>query len=194
MANGDVAQFSRSIHSQRHDISGKVFAVLHLAGTAAGLHTLQGNGQVRLREADIYELPVMVQLLKVLSLRQPDTTAFTSSDVDFRVQGEQLYLDRIDFSGDAISLKGKGWMDLNRQINLDFYALLGRHELQLPVIRTLLAEASRNILSIQVVGDIDAPKVNKKALPELDETLQRLFPEAAARTAVPQLPWSGGRQ
>ena len=177
MANGDVADFSRSIHSQRHDISGKVFAVLHLAGTAAGLHTLQGNGQVRLREANIYELPVMVQLLKVLRLRQPDATAFTSSDVDFRVQDELLFLDRIDFSGDAISLKGKGRIDLNRQINLDFYALLGRHEFQLPVIRTLLAEASRNILSIQVVGDIDAPQVNEKPLPELDETLQRLFPK-----------------
>ena len=157
IANGDVAEFSRSMHSQRHDITGKVFAVLHLQGAKAGLHTLQGSGQVRLREADIYQLPVMVRLLKVLSLRSPDTTAFTRSDVDFRLQGEQIYLDRIDFSGDAISLKGKGWMDLNRQVNLEFYALVGRQEFQLPVIRTLLAEASKNILLIQVVGQVRRP-------------------------------------
>ena len=121
----------------------------------------------------------MARLLNVLSLRPPDTTAFTSSDVDFRLQGEQIYLDRVDFFGDAISLKGKGWMDLNRQVNLDFYALVGRQEFQLPVIRMLLAEASKNILLIQVVGDVDNPQVIKKPLPELDDTLQRLFPEAA---------------
>ncbi len=103
-----------------------------------------------------------------------------------------MLFDRIDFSGDAISLKGKGWMDLNRQMNLDFYALLGRQEFQLPVIKTLLAEASRNILSIQVVGDINNPIVNKKPLPELDETLQRLFPETTTRTTA-GLPWSSGR-
>ena len=183
LSNADVAEFARSIHSQRHDISGKVFALVRLKGAKAGLHTLQGTGQLRLREADIYELPVMARLLSILSLRPPDTTAFTSSDVDFRLQGEQIYLDRVDFFGDAISLKGNGWMDLNRRVNLDFYALVGREEFQLPVIRMLLAEASRNILLIQVVGDMDNPQVIKKPLPELDETLQRLFPEAAPRTA-----------
>ena len=167
------------------DITGKVSAVVHLTGAKAGLHTLQGSGQVRLREADIYQLPVMTRLLSVLSLRDPDDTAFTSSDIDFRINGEQMYLDRIDFSGDVLSLKGQGWMDLNRQINLNFYALVGREEFQLPIVKTLLAEASRSILLIQVVGTVDQPQVIRKALPDLDETLQRIFPEAAPRTAGP---------
>ena len=183
LADAAITDFARSLHSARHDISGKVYAVLRFKGAKAGLHTLQGTGQVRLREANIYELPVMARLLKFLSLRPPDDTGFTSSDIDFRLQGEQLYFDRVDFHGDAISLKGKGWMDLNRQVNLDFYALVGRPEFQLPVIHSLLAEASKNILLIQVVGDIDNPQVIKKPLPELDDTLQRLFPESAPRTA-----------
>ncbi len=193
LAHGDVSEISRSIHTQRLDISGRVYVVLQLAGNVLGAHTLQGSGHVSLREADIYQLPVMVQLLKVLRNRPPDATAFTSGDADFRVKNEQLQLDRIDFSGDAISLKGQGWIDFKRQVSLDFYALLGREEIQLPLIRKVLAEASRNILSIEVRGDIDNPQVNKKPLPELDETLQRLFPEATARTAAPELPWSSGR-
>ena len=187
---GDVAEFARSMHSARHDITGKVFAVVRFKGAKAGLHTLEGSGEVRLRESDVYELPIMVQLLSFLSLRQPDTTAFTRSDIDFRINGEQIYLDRIDFSGDVISLKGKGWMDLSRRVNLDFYALVGRQDFQLPIIKALLAEASRNILLIQVAGTIDEPQVIRKPLPELDETLQRIFPEAAPRTAGPKFPWS----
>lgn len=183
LSNADITQLARSFHTQRHDISGKVFALVRLKGAKAGLHTLQGTGQLRLREADIYELPVMAQLLSKVNPNPPETTGFTSADVDFRIQGEQIYMDRVDFIGDILSLKGNGWMDLNRQVNLEFYALVGREEFQLPVIRTLLAEASRNILLIQVKGTLDNPDVIKKPLPELDDTLQRLFPETAARAA-----------
>ena len=183
------SSWPRRCYPGARDITGKVYALVHLQGAKAGLHTLQGNGQVRLREADVYQLPVMARLLSVLSLRDPDDTAFTSSDIDFRINGEQIYLDRIDFSGDVLSLKGKGWMDLNRQINLNFYALVGREEFQLPLVKTLLAEASKSILLIQVEGTVDQPQVIRKALPDLDETLQRIFPEAAPRTASPQSLW-----
>ncbi len=183
LSDAAATEFARSFHSERHDISGKVNAVVYLQGAKAGLHTLQGRGEVHLREADIYELPVMAGLLNLLSLRPPDTTGFTSSDVAFHLQDEQVYLDRVDVSGDVVSLKGRGWMDLNRQINLDFYALVGNQEFQIPVIRNLLAQASKSILRIQVVGDVNSPQVIKRPLPELDDTLQRLFPEAAPRTA-----------
>ena len=166
------------------------FETLVAAVQAAGLvDTLKGEGQVRLRQADIYQLPVMVALLSFLSLRPADTTAFTSSDIDFHVDGAQLYFDRIDFSGDAISLKGEGWMDLNRQINLSFYALVGRQEFQVPIVSALLAEASRNILRIQVAGSVDQPSVQRKALPELDETLQRIFPEATLQSSGAGAAW-----
>lgn len=183
LSNASIAELAHTVLARQHHVSGKGFAAIHLNGTEAGLHTLQGTGQLRLREADIYELPLMARLLNLLSLRPPDDTAFTSSDVDFRLQGEQIYFDRVDFSGDAISLKGHGWMDLNRHVNLNFYALVGRQDLQFRLIRMLLAEASKNILGIQVVGDIDNPQIIKKPLPELDDTLQRLFPEAVPRTA-----------
>lgn len=195
LAAANLRDLARHMRNDRHDITGRVYSVVRMQGTKSGPHTWQGTGEVRLREADIYELPIMVQLLSFLSLRKPDTTAFTSSDIDFRIQGEQIQLDRIDFSGDAISLKGTGWMDLNRRLNVDFYTLVGRQEIQIPLLRTLLAEASRNILLIQVAGTVDEPVIKRKALPELDETLQRIFPEAIPRTTNPTLPWTrGGRR
>ncbi len=186
-SDGDLAAIARTAHSAAGRLSGKVYAMLRVSGTSAGKDSLRGSGHVRLRNADVYQLPVMVELLSFLSLRQPDKTAFTSSDIEFRIQGDQLlYFDRIDFSGDAISLKGSGWMDLNRNVSLSFYALVGRYEFQLPIVRTLLAEASRNILAIQVVGTLDNPHVVSRPLPELEEALHRIFPEVYGRTAAPQ--------
>ena len=59
----------------------------------------------------MYELPVMISLLKILSIRPPDQNAFSDATIDYRIEGEHIYFDRIDFHGDAISLRGKGEMD-----------------------------------------------------------------------------------
>ena len=180
LANSDLARFSKERLSGEHDLSGRVFAVLQLSGSNKGLYALQGSGQVRLRNADIYELPVMVRLLKILTIKPPDTTAFTTADIDFRVRGESIYFDTIDFKGDAISLHGRNsWMNLDRELNLRFYTRVGRSQIQLPLITSLLDEASRNILEIEVGGTLDEPNVRAKGFPEIDETLQQLFPEAA---------------
>ena len=49
-------------------------------------------------------------------MRRPDKTAFTTSDMDFRIRGSDIYFDRLNFNGDAISLRGNGEMNLDREI------------------------------------------------------------------------------
>lgn len=187
LSEADLGEIARELAPRQRNISGRVLVNLGLRGNAQRPHTYLGGGFVRLRNADIYELPVMVALLKLLSVRRPDTTAFTSSDIDFRIQGQDVYFDPIDFRGDAISLLGKGWMDLEQNIRLTFYTQVGRREF--PLLGSVLAEASRNILEIQVVGTLDEPVVQQTAFPELDGTLQRLFPDARRRgSTLPTLP------
>ena len=74
----------------------------------------------------------MISLLKILSIRPPDQNAFSDAAIDYRIEGEHIYFDRINFHGDAISLRGKGEMNFQSQIGLTFYALVGRGELDLP--------------------------------------------------------------
>ena len=138
---------------------------------------------MRLRDANLYELPVVVALLSVLSLKTPDRTAFSQVDIDYRIDGDQILLDRIDLAGNAITLKGRGWANFQQEISLDFYSLVGRDELQIPVLRYVLAEASKRILEIRVAGTLSQPEVQGTAFPELDETLRRLFPELGRRSA-----------
>ena len=130
----------------------------------------------------------MLGLLKVLSIRRPDTTAFTSSDIDYRIQGEDIYLDRINFNGDVISLKGRGEMNMNRQISLNFYTLVGHGELSPAVLRAILRTASKQILLIRVTGSLDEPQMTREPLPMLKETLDQMFPELAKGQQPARLP------
>jgi hypothetical protein len=129
----------------------------------------------------------MISMFKMLSVQRPnDRTAFTTSNIDFRIEGDTLQFDRIDFNGDAISLKGKGHMTAQRQVDLKFYTQMGRDEFQLPVFRPFLGEASREFMLIEVTGPLDNPNVNKTACPRLNERLQQMFPELAARQREPE--------
>lgn len=172
----DLAAISREATLRRHEISGKAQGYVRLSGNSSGRHTWRGQGNVELLEADIYRLPVMIALLKLLSIKPPDRTAFTSSDVDFRIEGDHIYFDRIDFDGDVISLDGNGEMTFDRQVHLTFGTLVGREDYYISLLRPLVREAGRRLLVIEVTGTLDDPKVKKELVPELNDTLQQLFP------------------
>jgi hypothetical protein len=188
LERGDLTRIAQELAWKNRNIRGRANGVLRLKGTSLGPHSWRGNGFVRLYEADIYEIPVMLALLKLLSIRRPDTTAFTSSDIDFRIQGEVAYFDRINFNGDVLSLRGRGEMNLDRQIALSFYTLVGHGELPAPVLKALLRQASKQLLLIHVAGTLDEPQMTREALPLLKETLDQIFPELANRQPLQLLP------
>ena len=151
--------------------------MFELRGTGAGTHTLTGAGNARLYDADIYELPIMVAMLKILSIKPPDTTAFTESNLDFHVQGEHLLFDNIRFIGDAVSLKGQGSMGLDKQINLTFHTIVGRDRFNVPVLRSVLGEASQQIMQIKVDGTLDDPQIVGEPFPAVSQAIQQLQAE-----------------
>ena len=115
--------------------------------------------------------------------------AFTNSNADFRIEGDDLVFDRIDFSGDAISLKGKGRMNSQRQIDLKFYPLVGREERQLAIFRPLIGQTGQELMLIEVTGTVDQPNITRTPFPRLDARLQQLFPELGRNeSAMPAKP------
>ncbi len=183
LIDGDLKSIARRTTGEPHSLSGTVFAMARLSGTSHGPHTWRGDGLIRLREADVYQLPVMVSLLKVLRLQPPDTTAFTTSNMDYRIQGEHIYFDRINFTGDAISLWGNGEMSLDRQLQLKLFVQVGRTDSPIPVVGDLvsqvLREAGRNLLLIHVAGPLENPELRPETFPGLNEMFEQMFPEAA---------------
>jgi hypothetical protein len=150
-----------------------VLASVELRGTRRSLNATDGRGTIQLRNADIYELPLMIALLKILSIRPPDTSAFSKSDIDFRIAGTRVLLDRIDFNGDAISLLGKGEMDFQSNINMTFYAMVGRDELRVPIVRDVIGGASQQIMLIHAGGTLQDPNVTSEAFPGVNQALQQ---------------------
>lgn len=179
LEQADLTAMAREFAPQQRNVGGKVFAVVNLSGTGEGVHTYRGLGQIRLREADIYELPAIIALLKLSSIKNPDRNAFNTASIDFRIEADDVELDRVELHGDAITLKGRGRLTSAREINLQLYTQVGRDEAYLPVFRPLVGEASRQFLLFNVSGPLDHPVVDRQVFPQLNERLQELFPELA---------------
>jgi hypothetical protein len=188
--DGDLATISREATLRRHDISGRTYADIRLEGNSLGAHTFLGNGNVQLRQANLYELPLVARLLKVLTISPLNATAFTESDVNYHIEGDRMYFDRISFTGDAFSLDGKGEMTLDGGLNLAFYTEIGRNDFKDLILRPLIKEAGKRLVQINVTGTVADPNIERQLAPQLNETLQTIFPgqQSTNRSNMTRLP------
>ncbi len=185
LGRADLPRLCQDLFGRADNLRGTVYAQAELAGSGWGLEGLMGSGTVQLRNADIYELPLMIALLKILSVREPDRSAFSTADITFRLERGRIYLPYLAFSGDAISLEGSGEMDWQGRIELVFRALLGRAERQIPVLRELIGGASQQIMVLHVTGTLHDPFVASEPFPMVNQVLQQLQAETPRKATNP---------
>ncbi len=159
------------------EISGLAVASLSLGGTGDGMESLRGHGSVDVPNGRMYNLPLLLDLIKVLGLRLPDRTAFEEAHTRFTIQGPRVHIDKVDLLGNAVSLSGKGDMNLDgTDINLDFYAVVGRvKEFLPPVIREIPPLISECLLKIRMQGQVGNVRCTKQLLPPLFDPFRNLY-------------------
>jgi hypothetical protein len=183
LTQGDLKRCVQEMGSGSRDLRGTIRAQVQLHGSGRTLNLLGGNGKIELSDADVYELPVMIALLKRLGTRRPDRSAFSQSDIDFRIEGNHIYFDRIKFTGDTMSLVGAGEMNFQSDIRLTLHAMVGRGERDLPLLHDLLGGASQQLMLIHVGGTLQNPETRREPFPGVARALQQLqsAPDAQVR-------------
>lgn len=179
------------------DMSGKIDANVSIGGEGHSLYSLSGKGDIHLREADIYESPVLLRLLKTLRNGKLSKSAFSEGDIRFRLDGQHIYLDQLDFLGDVVNLKGKGYTNFDHELKLVFHAEVGPTDYQIPVVKNLMRRTNQQILQLYVDGTFSDPIVQKQPFPGISQLLNQIQsdfeaapanrPPLAPRTATGQV-------
>ena len=161
----DLEQYARTVPG-RQPLKGKLSGKVALSGVGYDLHTIQGEGDAEVVAGDLGTLPAYIRLLKVLRFSPATKTAFDSARVAFTLQNGEATLDPIKLTGDALSLRGKGTVDLQGDVDLTLNPLAGRDE-RLHVRG--VSDASRTLLGqlavIHVKGPAGSPSIKPVALP-----------------------------
>ena len=172
-------------------IAGRIGGQLNLNGQGASVYGLEGDGKVEVSDANLYELPQMVALLKVLRNRTPTATAFDGCQAEFTMQGKHLQFSKLDLLGDAVSLYGRGEASLDKELNLIFHSIVGRNASAVPLLKTIVGSASEQLLRVRVGGTFDNPDIRREALPVVGNMLEQFRADIQPRpltqpAAVPQ--------
>jgi hypothetical protein len=196
----NLEKFSKHNLGGDSALSGLVGGRLHLVGTGSGLSNLEAHGNLDMPKGHVYNLPLVLDLLKFLGLRWPDRTAFDQAHAAFSVHGDRVHLSQLELFGNAVSLHGTGDMRLNgTDIKLDFIPVWGRIEQVLPAVWNDIPSAiGKNLLKIEMRGGMGPGqelKFHKKLVPGLVEPLQQIGDKLTSTLAPkpPQESSSGGR-
>ncbi|MEX2317025.1 MAG: hypothetical protein WD669_07730 [Pirellulales bacterium] len=184
IGGADLARFVNERLGGAKELTGKVSGTLLLVGGGQSTRTLKGGGELHVVDGNIYELPVVVSLLKVLRNRAPNTTAFNRCDMKFQVLGEDVVFDQLNLLGDAGSLYGEGKTNFDRKLDLVFYSLMGPADLPIPFYKSILGQASKQTLTLKVSGTWDVPLIEPNVLPGVNDALERLQTELEAGAAT----------
>lgn len=149
---------------------------LAIAGVPWEPQTYSGNGAVHLRDAKLYELPIMIRVLRALSVAPTDKAAFHTADVTFEIDGDQIPVD-LECNGDLLSLKGNGMTNFRKDLDLEVYSYVGGRVPVSSIFAPIVREASyASFMSFHVSGTVDNPQVGRATLPQLN-MMQQMFPD-----------------
>ncbi|MCC6511217.1 MAG: hypothetical protein IT423_19100 [Pirellulaceae bacterium] len=154
---------------------------LSMAGIPWQTQTYSGSGAIHLRDAQLYQLPTMIRLLRVLSVAPTDKAAFHTADIAFSIDGDRIPL-KLACEGDLLSLRGQGSTNFRKELDLELYSYVGGRVPVSSVLSPLIAETPyASFMSLAIDGTLDNPQIEKRAFPQW-AVLQQFFPDKVAST------------
>lgn len=145
--------------------------------TPGGEPFLRGGGNIDVPAGRMLNLPVFLDLLKVLNLRAPDSTAFEEAHAIFTIEGERMSVTQLDLLGNAISLGGEGELNLDgTETHFEFYTIWSRllKDWLTSPVGDLSAAMSKELFKIEVTGTLGSEMDYRKvAVPLIVDPFQR---------------------
>lgn len=177
LQNAELSSLLQDVGVDRASTKAQCNASAFFSGVPWNSQGWSGDGQIHLSDAQLFQLPFMIRLMRVASVNARDDSAFQRADINFRIDGDQIPL-TIDCSGDLLRLRGEGYTNLRRDINLELFAYVGRRISLASIVSPILPESrfATTLMAIKVDGTLDDPQMARRPFPQF-ASMQELFPE-----------------
>ena len=189
LEGAELSGLLRDVGVERASTRARCDAKLNFSGVPWDSQAWRGDGEIHLTDARLFQLPFMMRLLGTAAVNPDDDSAFQTADIHFEIDGDKVPL-QVSCEGDVLRLRGEGWTNLRRDINLELYSYVGRRPIY-SVVSPLLSESRyATFMLIEVGGTLDNPVMQRRPFPQIEYTLQQIFPEVVQRSGATSLvPW-----
>ena len=135
----------------------------------------------------MYNLPVLLDLVKVLKVQAPDKTAFEEAHAIFRIHGDRMKVEQVDLIGKAVCLGGSGELDTSGEyVKFEFYTLCSQVLARLinTPVGDLTAFLSKNLFKIKLTRENGELKYKPEPVPLVTEPARAAADRLRARPDV----------
>lgn len=178
LQDANLEEIVRDMNDKAPRLSGDLSIFANVQGEGKNGETVKGSGGLALKDASLYQLPLMIQVLKSLSVNEPDRTAFDTSFVDFQIYGNRLKLDRVLLEGASVTLFGDGWLTLEGdepKVDLTLSSRLGQVRNQFPLVSDVIGTAGDQIAQIKVEGPLSDASIRQENFPGIKKAVWSIF-------------------
>ncbi|MDB5341012.1 MAG: hypothetical protein JWN70_6631, partial [Planctomycetaceae bacterium] len=175
MRNALLERYAELYLPNQHDLRGKMQGWAELSGRGNSTRNLTGRGELLIAPAAIYQLPVMLAVIKQLNGGSPNNTAFDEAQAFFKIANNQFEFDQVDLKGAALNLKGFGRVRFDRRISFDFFSSVPRARAPLAILQQVVGQATVGWMGVQVSGTLDNPDVQIRPAQRLDDAVKRFL-------------------
>ncbi len=171
-----------AVHYQlppKAQLEGLASAQLYLANRydeRTGRPILHGSGTIDVPNGKLLNLPVLLNLIKVVKLRVPDETGFEEAHALFYIRGDRLRFGSLDLIGNAVSLAGEGEMKADgTDVHFEFYPVWSKVREMFALPGEWSGAISKKFLKIRVTGELDKLDYKAEPVPGIVEPVKRVM-------------------
>jgi hypothetical protein len=152
--------------------------------------TVEGAGKIDVPTGRMYNLPILLDLVKVFKWQVPDKTAFEEAHAIFRIQGDRIKVDQLDLIGNAVCLGGSGEVDTSGEfVRFEFYTIWSKMLKQMinTPVGDLTAFLSKNLFKIKMTRENGELRYRPEPIPAVTEPA-KLVAERLKNRAAKTMP------
>jgi len=172
---GQVPVLLADLGQGRSELTGTFNGRTHLQGFLGTTELLKGTGAAQVTGANLYQLPLLVQLLNLLRITPTEDVAFTDGNANFQIIENQITFNQLQLWGDLVALDGAGTLNRRRELDLSFNTRVSPQNTFNRLVRPLQM-GKYTLLTVDVRGPVGSPTIQRRALDGVSETLEKLFP------------------
>ncbi len=154
--------------------TGRVSASLSLQETFGPLADRTGRGDLEVSNANIYDVPLSMGLMQIVTLRLPLARSFQHATMSYYLRNNEITFEKILLESPGVNLAGAGTLAISdRALNLNF--ITATPYMTIPII----SDFQSQLLQVSVTGTAGNPKVTPVPLSPVANMLRNLLPQQA---------------
>ncbi len=176
----DLEGLIKNFFEVKQELSGICEGKIKFHGRGNDLENFVAEGQAKLKEGYIYEVPALLSILKLLNLSIPKKETFHSADIKYSVKDKIVHIEKLEVLSDTMELACLGTMNFDGTLDLTVVAGLNQETFsQIPLIGKymdfVVGGVRKKLTKVQITGTFSNPKSTMVGLKPLAYPIKSIF-------------------